>query len=153
MTAKSLDMFFTNVLTFYIARSEEYSKGFFDSGELKHRESFYEEYRLLLAYILHDACSVKIKDFDEIGSISKLKFETTCKDLITYAQLYFKCIPQQIHSSTVEKELILKELNDDEMFTVFSQKCFYEGYLQAIERINNNIENEEFYNFEFFLTV
>lgn len=145
-----LEMFFTNVLAFYIARSEEYSKGFFDSGDLKYRKFFYEEYRLLLAYILHEACKIKIKDFDEIGPISKLKFETTCTDLISYAELYFKCIPQQIYSSTVETDFILKELNDDDMFSVFSQKCFYQGYIQAIERIKNNIYNEEFYSIEYF---
>lgn len=144
------DMFFNSVYSFMLCRTDEYSNGYFDEGMLTDRKLLYQKYRKLSAYILHDACKIKIPDYDEIEDTEKFELKTTYSDIISYCELYFNCIPQQVNNSDAEKKLILKEFNDNSNFSIFTQQCIYKGYIQAIKRILHNIENEELFGYEYY---
>jgi hypothetical protein len=143
------DMYFTYIYRYII--HIEY--------EMKNRNSIadinvvYDQYSKLCAHILMKTCNVTTEFYELITKDDIHFFDSRYFDLIEYGKSYSEVISQYIIDRSFDEQIILKELDDAKIFyPKFYRLCMIEGYMTAMKRISENLDSQEYFDFEILRT-
>lgn len=113
----------------------------------------FEKYTKLCAYVLMEACRVQTPEYDLLQDIDFSEYKRNYNDLLEYGKLYSNVISTYVIYRDHVKKIILSELDDKAPFySGFFQRCMMKGYEHARNRIENNLENKDYFNHEFVKT-
>jgi len=141
------DMFFNFVFRFIIDTELPNNQDISDISQLK---PVFKTYQKLCQYILLESAKVLTLDCDELTQTEKNYFEEKYFQLVKHAKDYCDVINTYvIYLDKKIIEFIEWELKDKSpFFFQFQQSCLLKGYEIARNRIEKNLENQNFFNHE-----
>lgn len=140
------DMYFTYIFRNIIYAEYEKCEKFLGTD----LNEVFEKYKKLCAYVLMEACRVQTPEYNLLKESDFSKYHNLYNDLLEHGKLYCNVISTYVIYRDHVKEVILSELKDTEpIYPGFFQKCMIKGYEHALKRIENNLDNDEFFNHEF----
>lgn len=146
------DMFFNSIYR-YIINKETYEHN--NISNISDLSLMFETYKKVCKYVLIESAKIVITDCEDITEDEDTLFSILYNLLVSHAKNYCDVINTYANSLEKEKiEIIKWELNDKPpIFAKFQQLCLIKGFKIALKRIENNLNNNDFFSHEIIKTT
>lgn len=141
------DMFFNFIFLYVIGKEISENENIDDISQL---DFIFDIYKKVCKYVLLESAKVITFDCEDIFDYEKSQFDIKYYKLVNHAKDYCEVInTYAIYLDEEELEYIKWELKDKSPFFLkFQQACLLKGYEISLKRIENNLENTNFFNHE-----
>ena len=139
------DMFFLFIYRNIIYLEYE-KKGKINEANLN---DVYNKYKKLCSYILLESCRIETPESSKLTLNEIQLYQSLYQPLVQHATSYSNVISTYVIYRDDVSEIISDELFDQEpIYPKFFQRCMMEGYMIALKRIEDNLDNRKFFNVE-----
>ena len=144
------DMYFLSIFRYIIYSEYENTEEGRDNINVI---EIFNKFKKLCSYVLMEICKVQIPEYEQLTINEKSILGIRYNEIFEYGKHYLIVIPTYVTHREYVQFILSTELNDNEPdFPIFNQRCLLLGYENSLQRISNNLHNQNLLNHEFIKT-